>query len=364
VTATIAARAAQRWFHGLGRTGFAIVTSVALVTTLNTTAKYLVTEPVGEWLAAFVENFAFHLGIGVAMLLAAVAARNRFPVAGATQYVAVFAATMVAALIVLTFVASFDVEDDWFHVLIAIGADGVRFTFVGIVIASTWLYLRTEAEHVDALARCAVDAARMDEQTAEARLQLLEAQIEPHFLFNTLANVRRLYEVDRPNGARMLANLKAYLANALPQMRMADSTLGREVDHAAAYLRIQQIRMGRRLDFVIDVPATLRDARMPSLMLVTLVENAVKHALSPLPEGGRIAIRATLADARLHLSVTDNGQGFTKSSGGGTGLANIRARLATQFGAAARFSLALNAPTGVIATVELPCQRVETPSPS
>jgi hypothetical protein len=99
-------------------------------------------------------------------------------------------------------------------------------------------------------------------------------------------------------------------------------------------------------------------------MLVTLVENAVKHALSPLPEGGRIDIRATLADGRLEVNVTDNGRGFARSSGGGTGLANIRARLATQFGAAARFSLALNAPTGVIATVELPCQRVETPSPS
>jgi LytS/YehU family sensor histidine kinase len=91
-------------------------------------------------------------------------------------------------------------------------------------------------------------------------------------------------------------------------------------------------------------------------MLVTLVENAVKHALSPRPEGGRIDIRATLIDGRLQVNVADNGGGFTKSSGGGTGLANIRARLATQFGAEARFSLALNAPTGVIATLEVPFQ--------
>jgi len=359
VKATMGAGVAQRWFHGLGKTGFAVVAAVAVVTTLNTTAKYLVTEPLDEWLLAFVEGFAFHLIVGVAMLLAAVAARNRFPVPGAKQYVAVLAATVAATAIVLPLLSQYAFTDEWLDELVKFGADLVRYTFVGVVIASTWLYLRTEAEHAEALDRCAVDAAKMDEQTAEARLQLLEAQIEPHFLFNTLATVRRLYEVDRPSGARMLANLKAYLANALPQMRMAASTLGREVDHATAYLRIQQIRMGPRLDFDVDVPPALRDVRMPSLMLVTLVENAVKHALSPLPEGGRIDLRATLADGRLEVKVSDNGRGFAKSSGGGTGLANIRARLATQFGSNARLSLALNSPNGVIATLELPEQRVE-----
>jgi signal transduction histidine kinase len=358
------AHIAQRPFHGLGRTGFAVVTAVALVISLNTTAKFLVTEPVGEWLVAFVEHFAFHLGIGVAMLLAVVAARNRFPTRGATQYIAAFAATALAAVVALPLINPYGIEDGWVAWAITLGADAARYTFVGVVIASTWLYLRTEAEHVEALEQCAVDAARMDEQTAEARLQLLEAQIEPHFLFNTLATVRRLYEVDRPSGAWMLANLKAYLANALPQMRAATSTLGREVDHAIAYLRIQQIRMGQRLDYDVDVPEALRDVSLPSLMLVTLVENAIKHALSPLPQGGRIDIRASLTDAQLHVQVSDNGRGFTKSSGGGTGLANIRARLATQFGAAARLSLALNVPYGVSATLELPCSPIDPAAPA
>ena len=151
----------------------------------------------------------------------------------------------------------------------------------------------------------------------------------------------------------MLANLKAYLEVALPHMRATDSTLGRELDHVKAYLEIQQIRMGRRLVFAIDVEQRLRAARLPPLMLLTLVENAIKHGLTPLPGGGRLTIRAS-EDGQLHVAVVDTGQGFTKSKGGGAGLANIRARLAAEFGSGANLSLELNSPRGVIATLSLP----------
>ena len=194
----------------------------------------------------------------------------------------------------------------------------------------------------------------MDEQTAEARLQMLEAQIEPHFLFNTLAHVKRLYETDRAAGASMLHNLEAYLAVALPQMRATDSTLGRELDHAIAYLDIQQIRMGRRLAYAIDIDDALRCARLPPLMLLTLVENAIKHGLTPVPGGGRIDMRARVEAGRLQVEVADTGGGFTRSGGAGAGLANIRARLAAQFGQDASLALALNAPRGVVATIALP----------
>jgi len=237
---------------------------------------------------------------------------------------------------------------------IGVGTTTLQFAIYGLVITAAWLYTRTESEHDAAIAQCAVESVRMDEQTAEARLQMLEAQIEPHFLFNTLAHVKRLYETDRGDGARMLDNLKAYLAVALPQMRAADSTLGRELDHARAYLQIQQIRMGHRLAFDIDIAEPLRAARLPPLMILTLVENAIKHGLSPLPGGGRVDIRAAVEAGRLHVTVADTGQGFTKSGGGGTGLANIRARLATQFGTEANLVLALNAPSGVVATILVP----------
>ena len=342
-----------------------IVAIAALIMSLNATTKFLVTVPLAEWFGIFLEELALHVIIGIAILLAAVWARNRFPRTGAAQYVVAFLAVTIAVAVCLlalealhtggTFV---DPDPDWRprHSVVEIASELVRFTFIGLVITSAWLYVRTEGDHAAALEQCAVDSARMDEQTAEARLQMLEAQIEPHFLFNTLAHVKRLYDTDAEGGARMLRNLKDYLAVALPQMRATESTLGREVDHATAYLEIQQIRMGRRLSFAIEVPEALRDARLPPLMLLTLVENAIKHGLSPLREGGRIDVRASADRGRLRIEVSDTGQGFVKTGGGGTGLANIRARLASQYGDAARFSLSMNSPTGVVATLELPHQ--------
>jgi sensor histidine kinase YesM len=190
------------------------------------------------------------------------------------------------------------------------GPDWARYFALGLLVTGAWLYVRAEAEQAAVLGQVALASARLDQQTAEARLQMLEAQIEPHFLFNTLANVKRLYDIDRGTGARMLRNLKDYLAVALPQMRETESTLGREVAHVTAYLNIQQIRMGRRLAFGIDVPASLHGARMPPLMLLTLAENAIKHGLAPSPRGGRIDLRAATADGRLRVEVADTGQGF------------------------------------------------------
>ena len=145
-----------------------------------------------------------------------------------------------------------------------------------------------------------------------------------------------------------------YLAVALPQMRERDTTLGREAELAEAYLAIQQIRMGRRLDFAIDIPPALREARLPPLMLLTLTENSIKHGLNPLPEGGFIRISADVDGDRLQVHVDDTGRGFTGSSGAGTGLANVRARLASLYGAAGRLSLGLNPGQGVNATISLP----------
>ena len=152
----------------------------------------------------------------------------------------------------------------------------------------------------------------------------------------------------------MLDDLMRYLAAALPQLRAADPTLGGEVALTSAYLSIQQIRMGRRLEFDIAVAETLRSAPFPSLMLLTLAENAVKHGLAPLPEGGAIRIQASHTGGEMQVRVIDSGCGFAQSSGSGTGLANIRARLATMYGEAAGLSLTRNSPHGVIATIAIP----------
>jgi signal transduction histidine kinase len=348
-----------------GREGIAIVVLVAFAISLNATIKFLVSAPLAQWFDAFLSELAEHLFIGSAMLIAAVFARNAIPSPGIRQYAAVVFAVVIAASCAEVGVELWTADgplsaadDRWWGVLLMFASQIVRYSFVGLIIASAWLYVRAEADHVAAIAACAVDSERMDRQTAEARLQMLEAQIEPHFLFNTLANVRRLYETDRTAGTTMMRNLKSYLAVALPQMRSATCTLGRESDHAMAYLNIQQIRMGRRLTFGFDVPVELRDARVPPLMLLTLVENSVRHGLTPCPEGGRIDVRARAVDGGLRVDVADTGQGFTKSAGAGTGLANTRARLMSYYGERASLSLAINAPQGVVATLTLPYEHI------
>ena len=343
-----------RWITTPGWPGLAIVAIVALLDALRDSVKYIVTQPFEQWNVYFASAFAYAGLIGLSILAAVAYAVHRLPRHGARQYAAVFGAIVAAAFAsVVVFgemAQGVTLGEFVFHVLPEIA----RYSALGMLVAGAWLYVRAEAEQSAALKQVALDSARMDEQTAEARLQMLEAQIEPHFLFNTLAHVKRLYQIDRGAGARMLRNLKAYLAVALPDMRRTESTLARELAHVTAYLDIQQIRMGRRLTYGIDLPPALRDAQMPTLMLLTLVENAVKHGLSPSPDGGRIDVRASLDDGRLRVAVTDTGAGFTKSKGGGTGLANIRARLAARYGDAAWFSLSRNEPHGIVATVVLP----------
>ena len=354
-----------RWFQGLGLTGFAIAAAATLLIALNSTSRVLWTQPLDEWFDAFLYAMARHGVNAITILLAVVWARNRFPARGLGQYAIAAGAAVVASAASLLAILAWETDGEFGLVpgltlirsLFYFGGSLVHLSSIGLVIACAWLYLCAEAEHKAAAEQCAIDAERMARQTAEARLQMLEAQIEPHFLFNTLAHVRRLYETDPAAGARMLHNLAGYLASALPQMRTA-ATLGHELDHITAYLNIQQIRMGHRLTFAIDAPEAARDAALPPLMVLTLVENAIKHGLSPLREGGRIDVRASVAGGRLTVQVADTGQGFTQSSGGGTGLANTRARLASKYGAGASFSLAHNEPRGVVATISLPYEAV------
>ena len=238
--------------------------------------------------------------------------------------------------------------------LTAIMTGWLRWSPLYALFTLVFVYLRL-ADERDARARDAETArARFVKMMEKTRLRMLQAQIEPHFLFNTLANVRRLYQTDPADAATMLDKLMRYFEIALPQMRATDSTLGREAELTESYLGIQKFRMGRRLAFDIEIPASLRDARLPPMMLVTLAENAIKHGLAPLPEGGAVKVSASASGGELQVRVADSGRGFTRSSGGGTGLANIRARLVGMYGSAGRLALSKNVPRGVVATIAVP----------
>lgn len=229
-----------------------------------------------------------------------------------------------------------------------------RYAQLAALVTIVMEFQRRETRSVEAMHAAEIDRLALEREMDEARLRVLEAQIEPHFLFNTLANVRRLYQTDRAAGRQMLQNLMSYLEVALPHMRSHRSSVGRELALVEAYLGVQRIRMGARLAFSIDVPAEAHRLLLPPMMLLTLVENAIKHGLNPMPEGGRVAIRARVDGGRLDVEVEDDGRGFHASSGGGTGLANIRDRLAAAFAGAASLTLVERVPHGVGANLSLP----------
>jgi sensor histidine kinase YesM len=195
-------------------------------------------------------------------------------------------------------------------------------------------------------------------QLDEARAALLQAQVEPHFLFNTLAHLRRLAHTDAAAARGMLAELRRYLDAALPDLRQAQTPLARELELVTAFLALHQRRIGpERLSLRYEIAPGLDDIIVPSTCLLTLAENAVKHGIGPQVDGGEICVRAGRDPedlALLRLEVADTGAGMSSSSGSGTGLATLRARLASAYGGAARLSLHLNQPRGLIARVQLP----------
>jgi signal transduction histidine kinase len=197
-----------------------------------------------------------------------------------------------------------------------------------------------------------------------AEMKALQAQVEPHFLYNTLANTRYLTRRDPEKAARMLEHLIGYLHGALPDMRADSSTLGREFELADHYLALMAIRFGERLRYRVDCPHALADAPVPPLMLMTLVENAVKHGLEPQPGAVSITLAAHRIDDRLELTVRDDGAGLDQaaSPGAGVGLSNLRQRLAAMYGHQAGFTLARAQDGLTEARLVLPLDRIPVQS--
>ncbi|MFC0012126.1 histidine kinase [Devosia nitrariae] len=194
-----------------------------------------------------------------------------------------------------------------------------------------------------------------EKELAEARLGLLTAQVEPHFLYNTLASAQVLVRSDPARADEMLGNLITYLRNSLPKSDRQMETLGAELERTLAYLDILKVRMGNRLNVVADVAPGLEAVPLPAMMLQTLAENAIKHGLEAKPGGGTIWLSARLVEGQLEVTVADDGRGLgAQSSGTGIGLKNVRDRLRLIYGEAARFTITANFPNGVAATLSVP----------
>jgi signal transduction histidine kinase len=192
-----------------------------------------------------------------------------------------------------------------------------------------------------------LERSRLEKQALDARLALLTAQIQPHFLFNTLANVQALVEAGSPRAPALLGSLIEYLRAAMPRLEAAEPCLADELKLVRAYLALMKMRMPDRLDWAVDVDEALAGQRFPPMALLTLVENAVRHGVDPMEDGGCIRVQG-LAEAGLaRLSVVDNGAGMAELAQPGTGLSNLRERMAAFFGSAARLDLSENSPHGL-----------------
>jgi sensor histidine kinase YesM len=193
-----------------------------------------------------------------------------------------------------------------------------------------------------------------EKKAAEANLRLLQAQIEPHFLFNTLSNVLSLLDTNPNKGKSMLVDFIQYLRASLSKIREDKATLGQEMEMVRAYLSIFKVRMGDRLHYKIDLPNNIKAISFPPMLIQPLVENAIKHGLEPKIDGGKILIRGIEKDGILRLEVADTGGGFTEERDSGMGLSNIRERLQSLYGNSGRLILEENQPQGLKATIEVP----------
>ncbi|WP_077037214.1 sensor histidine kinase, partial [Pelomonas sp. KK5] len=226
----------------------------------------------------------------------------------------------------------------------------VKGTYKGRIVAEKKAAQATETAEAESLKR----------QVVEARMAAMQAQVEPHFLFNTLASIDHLIETDPPRASQMQKNLIALLRASMPTMREANASgvrdLGRELAVIKPYLEILKVRMEERLVTEIDVPEGLLSAEFPPMMIQSLVENAIKHGLEPKAEGGTLKVKAEIVHGKLAVTVADTGLGFGRAatSGTGVGLANIRERLALLYGARGAVTVTENQPSGTKVTITVP----------
>jgi len=247
----------------------------------------------------------------------------------------------------------------------------MQFTLIWIIASAILKFTykgRLQAEVQARKASATAEAESLKRQVVEARMAAMQAQVEPHFLFNTLASIDHLIETDPPRASVMQKNLIALLRASMPTMREAGGgsgngvrDLGRELAVIRPYLEILKVRMEERLTTDIAVPDGLLSAEFPPMMIQTLVENAIKHGLEPKAEGGHLRLAAEIVHGKLQVTVADTGLGFGKAAtaGTGVGLANIRERLQLLYGPKASLTVAENQPGGTVVTITVPYKTVE-----
>jgi signal transduction histidine kinase len=290
------------------------------------------------------DNFIFSHCIGFAVLLIVDAGRrllwpSRSP--PTLPMIALVAGAIVGGWLGGTLIATAILGQPWNPRLT--GGTALAITAVAGLIGTYFFWTRERTSEIE-------------RHSVEAKLKLLQAQIEPHFLFNTLANLDALIQTDPQRARVMLGDLNGYLRATLAASRRERSTLEEEFALLRGYLDVQAIRMGSRLKYRLELPAELARASVPPMLLQPLVENAIRHGVEPKMEGGEVNVQAGAEQGRLVVTVSDTGLGWASAgaSGGGVGLANVRERLAAAYGSEASVQVAEVPAGGVSVALRLP----------
>ncbi|AEK60988.1 sensor histidine kinase [Collimonas fungivorans] len=317
----------------------------------------------------FWTNLVFSLCIGMLALLFIQTGRYLFQRKATLHKVHFLAFTMVASGLALflgirlaSWLLGLPVDD--FSMYMNIGGLGLVILTMSVCIGATLFFwnLSTLAELRNQAATEKARSVGIEKQALQAQLQMLQAQIEPHMLFNTLATLQSLIALDPPRAQQMLDQLIHFLRASLSSSRIEQTTLAQEFALMEAYLELMSLRMGNRLSFDLQLPAALRDTVIAPMLLQPLVENAIKHGLEPKIEGGRVEVVASRQGQLLLLDVSDTGLGLTAwpplqqpaSHASHIGLSNIHERLQALYGTQASLTLKPKLPHGVIAQLQLP----------
>jgi signal transduction histidine kinase len=332
------------------------VRRVAIVLLLSTLAALLL-NPI--FITPFSGVLVRTLVVGTMLLLAYTAAglwQQRWLPRWLMQVFAVGLVAPLATIVVYIVAVGGDIAGLLSHEGRLAGIFSISLTAVvlGTIVTLGALYRERDAQARAEQLQFALEKSTLERQALDARLARLHAQIEPHFLFNTLANVLSLVESGSERAAPVLRHLIAYLRAAMPRLDDAEATLAGEADLVRAYLELMHLRMPDRMNFAVTIAPELRSLRFPTMALLTLVENAVRHGIDPSEEGGRIEVGGRVDGDVVTLWVQDSGMGMSETAAPGTGMTNLRDRLLAFYGADARLDLIEVAPHGLRAEIVLP----------
>lgn len=332
------------------------LTSLALTAVFNTIiALFLTHLGFGGGLGI---NFTFSQSIGLCMCTFILAGHYFVRGPSIPGHVILLLIAMPAGAATGAFIGAQIAGISFSEILKGSPAFFIQMLFIGILFGTMITYFFFSRERISQteaqLQQEQIKSLTLEKKTLETHLKLLQAQIEPHFLFNTLSNILSLLESDPERGKAMLEDLTRYLRASLSRTRGKMTTLGQEMDLVRAYLDICKVRMEERLRYTIEVPDKLRDMPFPPMLVQPLVENAVKHGLETKIEGGEILIKAEDQDGCYRLVVADTGSGLSEDSVAGLGLTNVRERLSALFNRKARLLLEENQPSGLKVIMEIP----------